>query len=135
MRAIFADTVYWVALVNPRDQWRAPALEVSELLSGARIVTTQEVLVEFLNSLGASGEHIRMRAAGYVLHLEADPAVEVVSQSRDTFAAGLILYRSRPDKEYSLTDCISMCLMRERGITEVLTHDHHFAQEGFTILL
>jgi predicted nucleic acid-binding protein len=46
----------------------------------------------------------------------------------------LTLYESRPDKEYSLTDCISMQTMRRARLTEVLTNDHHFTQEGFTIL-
>jgi predicted nucleic acid-binding protein len=59
----------------------------------------------------------------------------VIEHSHETFLAGLELYEARPDKGYSLTDCISMNLMRERGINEVLTHDHHFEQEGFTILL
>jgi uncharacterized protein len=44
------------------------------------------------------------------------------------------LYKDRPDKEYSLTDCISMQVMRREGLTEVLTNDHHFTQEGFRIL-
>jgi predicted nucleic acid-binding protein len=39
------------------------------------------------------------------------------------------------DKGYSLTDCISMNVMRDRGINDVLTQDKQFAQEGFNILL
>ncbi len=60
--------------------------------------------------------------------------VHVRPQSRDTFLLGLGLYEARPDKDYSLTDCISMETMRARGLTDALTADHHFAQEGFTIL-
>ena len=51
------------------------------------------------------------------------------------FESGLALYKSRLDKGYSLTDCVSMVVMRQERIQEVLTHDKHFAQEGFTILL
>jgi predicted nucleic acid-binding protein len=47
---------------------------------------------------------------------------------------GLKLYQQRLDKGYSLTDCISMNTMRKSGITEVLTHDLHFTQEGFIIV-
>lgn len=47
----------------------------------------------------------------------------------------LQLYESRPDRTYSLVDCISMNAMREEGITDALTNDHHFTQEGFTILI
>ncbi len=38
-------------------------------------------------------------------------------------------------KEYSLTDCVSMEVMWREGITDILTHDSHLSQEGFTILL
>jgi predicted nucleic acid-binding protein len=51
------------------------------------------------------------------------------------FDAGLELYSRRPDKEWSLTDCISFVVMEEHGLTEALTTDHHFEQAGFTALL
>ena len=65
----------------------------------------------------------------------AQPNIEVMPQDRAGFEQGLVLYRARLDKGYSLTDCVSMNTMRACGITECLTHDHHFEQEGFTILL
>ena len=61
--------------------------------------------------------------------------VLVIAQSRESFHSGLELYRARPDKGYSLTDCISMRTMRREGITEVLTNDRHFEQEGLRALL
>ena len=60
--------------------------------------------------------------------------VQTVSQTAASFSAGLNLYRVRLDKGYSLTDCISMETMRHEGITEVLTNDAHFEQEGFRAL-
>jgi uncharacterized protein len=65
----------------------------------------------------------------------AGSQVEVVWQTQELFESGLVLYQSRLDKGYSLTDCVSMIAMQQEGIQEVLTHDRHFAQEGFTILL
>jgi hypothetical protein len=67
--------------------------------------------------------------------LRADPRVVVVPSSRDLFDRAMGLYRSRPDKDWSLTDCVSFVVMRERGITEALTGDHHFEQAGFRALL
>ncbi len=58
----------------------------------------------------------------------------VLPQTRADFDAALAFYDSRPDKEYSLTDCRSMVALRDQRISEVLTNDHHFVQEGFTIL-
>ena len=59
----------------------------------------------------------------------------VLPQSGRSFQAGLALYQARPDKKYSLADCVSMQAMRTEGITEILTHDGDFRQEGFTLLL
>lgn len=76
----------------------------------------------------------RIRAAATVRSLLTDPEVRVIPQSRESFLAGLNLYETRPDKSYSLTDCISMHTMRKEGLTEVLSNDRHFEQEGFKAL-
>jgi predicted nucleic acid-binding protein len=55
-------------------------------------------------------------------------------QTSADFGTALALYEARPDKEYSLTDCRSMLALRAMGLSEILTNDHHFTQEGFTIL-
>ena len=60
-----------------------------------------------------------------------DPGVTLIPQSRETFLAGLSLFRARADKGYSLTDCISMYTMQRLGLTDVLTNDQHFEREGF----
>jgi predicted nucleic acid-binding protein len=100
-----------------------------------QLVTTDEVLDEFLAYFSAFGDAARIQSASTVRSLLADPSVRVIAQSRLSFLLGLDLYEARPDKEYSLTDCISMATMRQERNTEVLTHDAHFSQEGFQILL
>jgi predicted nucleic acid-binding protein len=109
--------------------------EVEAVLDEVRLVTTESVLIEVLNYLCAYGPEMRRTAARIVHRLLDNPEVETSSHTRATFLSGLKLYEDRLDKGYSLTDCISMNVMRERGLTEVLTHDKHFAQEGFTLLL
>jgi uncharacterized protein len=135
MRRVFADAVYWVALAHRKDQWHARVVQVSQQLGPITLVTTDEVLTEFLNHFSGYGNPMRAQVARTVHDLLNDPTTEVIAQSRPSFLAGLALYESRLDKEYSLTDCISMTVMRQEGIVEVLTHDNHFAQEGFTLLL
>jgi len=98
------------------------------------IVTTDEVLTEYLAFFAGARPSVRAQAAGNVADLIGNSTVWVVPQSRESFNAGLELYRSRPDKHYSLTDCISMQTMRKEGITEALTNDRHFEQEGFRAL-
>jgi uncharacterized protein len=135
MRRVFADTMYWIALASLHDQWHAAAIRVSRTLRGTLIITTEEVLSEFLAHFCEHGPVIRRGSVRYVEGIQADPTILVQQQSHQTFVAGLALYEARPDKGYSLVDCISMETMRREGMTEVLTHDSHFSQEGFTILL
>ncbi len=52
--------------------------------------------------------------------------LEVVPLTEELFAEGLVLFLSRPDKEWSLTDCISFVVMKKRGIRQAFTADHHF---------
>ena len=133
MKQVFADTLYWIAIFLPGDPWASTAGAVD--LSGASLVTTEEVLSEFLTAVSAQAERTRRLACRLVREILTDPAIEVVAQSHESFLAGLELYERRPDKDYSLTDCISMNVMRRKGLREILTNDRHFSQEGFGRLL
>jgi predicted nucleic acid-binding protein len=132
MTAVFADTFYWVALTDPDDALYQQAAALEGLLRGRRIVTTDEVLSEFLTFFSAN-PWMRRRAVETVRELSRDPYVHIVPQSRDSFQAGFELYAARSDKQYSLTDCVAMTTMTREGITEVLTNDRHFEQ-GFRVL-
>ncbi len=134
MRRVFADSCYWIALCSPRDQHHAAALSAGRGLHGAQIVTTQELLTEFLTAFRYTSD-LRRIACRRVQQITADPQFLILPQTPETFHAGLTFYQSRPDKQFSLTDCISMTTMRQLAMTEVLTHDAHFAQEGFSLLL
>jgi len=78
---------------------------------------------------------MRKQAAKMVRAILENPNVKVIPQTRESFLKGLIFYENRSDKEYSLTDCISMNVMSAESLVEVLTNDHHFEQEGFTFLI
>jgi predicted nucleic acid-binding protein len=132
--AVFADTFYWVAVTTPDDNAYARALEFSRALAPERIVTTDEVLSEYLTFFSGMKPSVRRQAGANTAALLRNPRVIVIPQSRESFLEGLELYRARPDKGYSLTDCISMLTMRREGLTEALTNDRHFEQEGFRAL-
>ncbi|MGD9630481.1 MAG: type II toxin-antitoxin system VapC family toxin [Pyrinomonadaceae bacterium] len=132
---VFADTLYWVAILNPRDQWHEAAVEMRRMLEGIQLVTTESVLAELLNFFAESGPDPRNAAALMVESIIEDGEVDFIPNERDTFRKALSLYSARQDKGYSLIDCISMLAMKERGLSEVLTHDNHFEQEGFVVLL
>lgn len=135
MNKLFVDTLHLAALINPRDQWHSKSVEVEIAASNIDLVTTEDVLIELLNFYAEHGEFKRRKVTEFVREILIDVRVEVFSRSETAFLEALELYESRLDKGYSLTDCISMNICSELGIKEILTHDRHFEQEGFDILL
>lgn len=129
------DTLYLVARLNPRDQWHQRAHALSTQFSDARFITTESILLEVLNFFAAYHPEMRQTVASFARAALDDSSIEVIRHTSDLFLEGLDLYESRLDKGYSLTDCISMIVLRKHRITDVLMHDRHFAQEGFNILL
>ena len=128
----FLDTVYLLALINPNDDWRPKALQWAAQISGA-LVTTEAVLTEVADAL-CRGAHRRW-AVEAIRDLRLDSMVTCVPGSAQLFAKGLGLYADRVDKNWSLTDCLSFIVMRERDIEQALTADIHFVQAGFRALL
>ena len=134
MEVRFADAFYWIALANPADQWHDAAKQLDEDPPGAALITTEEVLTEFLNFYASAGEHRRRIVGAMCEQVILHPNITVISQSHKSFLEGFELYRQREDKGYSLTDCVSFIVCHEREIQHVLTNDHNFEQEGLTIL-
>ena len=135
MKTVFADTVYWIAVAWPKDGLHEAAKAAKAELGPVRLVTTDEVLTEFLATFSKSTPILRRKAVDTVRAIMANPNTRVIPQSRNSFQKGIDRYEARPDKDYSLQDCISMNVMESESIREVLTHDHHFEQEGFTVLM
>jgi len=132
MKSVFADTVYFLALLNPADQFHRQARGLS-LQRGVVLLTSEFVLLEVGD--GLSRPENRSRLALLLSLLRAQTDVEIIPASRELFRNGCELHAERPDKEWSLTDCTSFVVMKERNIAEALTSDHHFAQAGFQPLM
>ncbi|MFV8751497.1 type II toxin-antitoxin system VapC family toxin [Nannocystaceae bacterium ST9] len=140
MTEVFVDTAYLVALLNPHDDLHLRAVELRAMLETCRLITSDLILGELLTYFGDVGNpeersYFRKQAVEITRELLCAPEVIVESQTHDLFDAALSFYADRPDKGYSYVDCSSMVVMKRRGILEVATADHHFAQEGFLILL
>jgi len=89
VRAVFADTHYWIATINPHDQWNRRAIEVSQTLPTARLITTDDVLVEVLNFFAGQGEFMRSNAARAVRTILESAEVQVTTVDRSAFLQGL----------------------------------------------
>lgn len=132
MRQVFADTFYYLALMNVDDAAHAKAMAVSKSLD-CPMLTTAWVLTEVGDAFAAPPQ--RRVFLDLLEDLQSDPACTILPASEGLFQSAVALYRKRPDKEWSLTDCISFEAMRRHGISEALTEDHHFEQAGFVALL
>jgi uncharacterized protein len=132
MKPVFADTAYFVAFCGPRDAFHAQAIAASANLLG-RIITTEYVLIETGGMLCRPED--RPAFVNLVRDLQSDPFVMIVPASTALFQDGFELFATRPDKEWSLVDCISIVVMKQHRLKEALTTDRHFVQAGFRALL
>ncbi len=132
MSAIFADTSFYIAFANPRDTWHRPAVAAGASWRGD-IVTSEYVLLELGNSL--SGPADRPVFLRMLQMIREDRKTTVVPASSTLLQSGVELFADRPDKEWSLTDCLSFTIMRSRTLSAALTCDRHFAQAGFQVLM
>ena len=128
---IFIDTSFIIALINERDQYHTQALDLSDLYIDQALAITDAVLLEIANSLARRYKNEAIEVIEQFLNSED---VEVIRLTPAIFDRAFELYKTRPDKEWGLVDCVSFIVMQDRHIQEVLTFDQHFAQAGFQIL-
>lgn len=124
----FVDTHALVAWLNRRDADHARVKAYFAGYTGG-LVTTEWVLVELADALATPPG--RQSVARFLVRVRSDPQFEIIGYDPGVYQAGVDLYTRRPDKEWSLTDCISFAIMTDRGLTDALTADHHFTQAGF----
>ena len=131
MPTLFADSWYYIELLDRRSASHTQAVEY---LKGrrARIVTTAWVLTEVAAHF--SRAKTRHLFVGLTELLNNDADTVVVPANADLFNLGTTMYRDRPDKDWSLVDCISFVIMGRQALYEALTADHHFRQAGFVPL-
>ncbi len=128
MSAVFADTSFYVAIGNRGDQLYVRAAQVAQTITG-QVITTEFILLETANFCLEGNR--RSVYLDLVSDLRSAPETEIIPASSEWFQRGLNLFSARPDKNWSLTDCISFAVMQDRGVTDALTADHNFEQAGF----
>jgi predicted nucleic acid-binding protein len=133
----FVDTSAWAAWADRSEAHHRRAITLFEEVwdQGGRLVTTNFVLIELVALLNRPLRVPRTQQIQLLDDLRGDASVEVVPIDPSLESSAWGLWRSRPDKDWSLVDCASFIVMQRRGLTEALTSDHHFAQAGFLRLL
>jgi uncharacterized protein len=135
MKTVFADTGYWIALLDPQDTLYSKAIDLSIALAQGQICTSEMVLTEVLNHFSKRGSFLRSAAVALIESLQANPSIIIILQTDDLFQQALTLYKQRPDQLWSHTDCASFWIMQQKSILEALAYDKHFEQAGFIALL
>jgi predicted nucleic acid-binding protein len=132
MTPVFVDSFYFFAILNPNDGAHAKAVDHSNRYNGP-LLTTTWVFTEVADGLARTQRRDAFRTL--VSRFRQVGTNEIVPTSDELFEKGMMLYDERRDKHWSLTDCISFVVMKERDLKDVLTGDHHFEQAGFKPLL
>jgi len=136
MKIVFADTGYWIALLDPKDMLHQKAINLSIALSPTQICTSEMVFTEVLNHYANRGNFLRKAAAAALIQsAQQNPAIKIIPQSEALFEQAFALYNHRPDQGWSHTDCASFWIMQQQNILEALAYDKHFQQAGFIALL
>ena len=131
MSAVFADTFFYLALLNEDDPVHERALAESKAYRG--IVTTEFILLELGNACARAEDHADFLAL--VAGMRTSQRIKIIRLDSHLLNRGLERMRERMDKDWSLTDCISFVVMEDEGIREALTADQHYEQAGFKALM
>ena len=105
MKKVFADTFYFLALLNPRDQAHARAVDAAREFRGL-LVTTAWVLTEFADAMSAPAN--RLEFISTLEDLRKDPQVFIIPPEIPIFDEAIQFFANRADKNWTLTDCISV---------------------------
>lgn len=130
---LFLDTAFVQAILNPHDQYNSLAQELfPRVRAAAEVWVTEAVLTEVGNALAHSH---RSKVSEFIDSCYTTSNIQVIPVDSVLFQRAVDFYRSRPDKEWGLTDCISFVVMQDQGLIDALTTDGHFRQAGFRALL
>lgn len=132
MKIRFADSFFFIALLSARDAAHEKSTRLAKQHTGVTL-TTAWILAEVADGLSAAPA--RQGAMRLIESLRDDDRTIIVPPSQELFDRGMLLYSQRPDKDWSLTDCISFLVMEDYRVAEAFTADRHFEQAGFVTLL
>jgi uncharacterized protein len=129
---MLVDTSGLLCLIHRREPQHERAVSLYD--SATTRVTHNYIPVEFVSL--AKARHVSRQAAlDFSERLLNDAEIEMTWVDETLHREALALLQTRPDKSYSLCDAVSFLVMRNGKISEALTTDRHFAQEGFVKLL
>ncbi|MDJ0578441.1 nucleic acid-binding protein [Crocosphaera sp.] len=135
MKIVFADTGYWIAMINKKDSLHQKARQVTLEMNPIKIITSEMILSELLDSFSKQGLFLKQATVNLINRSYDNPNIDIIQQNPQLFKQALNLYNQRLDQQWSHTDCSSFIIMQNYQIREALAYDKHFEQAGFIALL
>nr|WP_319540262.1 PIN domain-containing protein [uncultured Methanospirillum sp.] len=133
MRSVFIDTSFVIVIFTPEDRHHKQALEIAhKLFDYTEIWITDAVIYEIGNSFSKTGKQI---IAEFIRDCYSTEQIQVVKTDEPLLMKALTHYSDYLDKDWSLTDCLSFEVMKEKNIAIAYSSDHHFEQAGFQYVL
>jgi predicted nucleic acid-binding protein len=132
MNTVCVDTGYLFALEITNDQQHQAAIQHWQGIVAAlpRLVTTSYVFDEVVTFFNSRGQHTKALQVGS--NLLQSPSVQFIHVDTALFYEGWAYFQRHQDKDYSLTDCLSLLVMQKLGIRTAFPFAQHFVQAGFT---
>lgn len=130
---LFLDTIFIQVILNPRDQYHTPAMQILSRVKNAQEVwTTEAIFLEVGNALSTYNHH---KVSAFIKQCYLTDNISIINITPQLFQEGLNLYESRQDKTWGLVDCLSFIVMKQENLIDAVTSDIHFIQAGFNALL
>jgi predicted nucleic acid-binding protein len=137
MAELFCDTSGWGHLIDPTQPYHTLATKLyrSARDDNRRVITTNYVIGELVALFTSPLRIPRSTTIAFIETLKSSPYIDIIHIDRNLDQESWELLANRQDKVWSLVDCSSFVVMRQRSIVEALTTDHNFEQAGFVRLL
>ncbi len=137
MLDLFVDTSGFGHLVDTTQSYHSLTATIYKTArrQGRKFITTEHIIIELVALLTSPLRIPRAAMIAFIEGIKKSPYVEIVHMDLALNEKAWQLLKVHQDKEWSLVDCGSFVVMKERGIIEALTSDHHFEQAGFIQLL
>ena len=137
MTKLLVDTSGWANLIDISQPYHNLAVQIYQdrRFQKHKIITTNYILCELVALLSSPLRIPRNKAIAFIRSLKKSPYIQIIHIDEIIDSQAWELLTQREDKNWSLVDCSSFVIMKQYGISEALTNDHHFEQAGLIKLL
>lgn len=134
---VFVDSSALKAHYDSADDFHERAEDLMRRIAARETEITSFVTTDYVLDEAVTLTRFALSHAKAVELAEATMAskfVRLVYAGEELFSGGMRTFKQSPDKEWSLTDCVSFATMEKFGLRTAFTFDAHFRQAGFATI-